>query len=257
MGINMFKCPYCSISKFKNNKEFTSWKDVRQHTISCSGSTKKYIVCLHYGPISFDTINSYNSLASLKVDYPNISFHNTYWGKLRKKKLTTIKQSIWTKELIIESIQNFYKESNKIPQGRDFRGNLNYPNASTVERHFGSWNKAIQASGFIPNLNDTYGIPTKAKDGVTYRSQAEAYFVDNFLFEKHKYQYEVPYGNGWLYDFYLSDQDLYIELTAGLDPEKIENKVIYNNRIKRNFKLIKVSEIYKRKGIECLLSQLS
>ena len=105
---------------------------------------------------------------------------------------------------------------------------------SPYQNHFGSWNKAIEAAGFTPNINDGFGIRTLGKDGILYRSQYEAKFADNYLYNKYKYEYEKPYGNGWYYDFYLPEQDLYIEINGGLRKERNKEKIEYNraNNIK-------------------------
>ena len=59
----------------------------------------------------------------------------------------------------------FYLNTGKIPQQRDFEYTLDYPGHNTFIRRFGSWNKAITAAGFEPNIRNTYGIDTVAKDG--------------------------------------------------------------------------------------------
>ncbi len=120
----------------------------------------------------------------------------------------------------ITLIRNFYNIFNRIPTRRDFDKtllkNTYTPSYNTIVLQFGSWNNAILESGF--SVNDAlFGVKTKALDGIIYRSQLEAYFVDHFLFEKEEYEYEKPYGNGWLFDFYLSKKDLYIEIDGGFD----------------------------------------
>lgn len=155
--------------------------------------------------------------------------------------------SKWNKETIIEKIKNFYYLNNRIPQMRDFYGNDNYPSKNTVAYHFGSWNSAITKSGFIA-VYGGYGAPTVAKDGILYRSKAEAYFVDNFLFEKYQYEYELEYSNStkWKYDFYLLELDLYIELTDLINPNRIFEKIEFNKRNNINCKIILIEDIYTK-----------
>lgn len=77
---------------------------------------------------------------------------------------------------------------------------------------------------------------------------AEAYFVDNFLYKKYSYEYYTPYGNGWFYDFYIKELDLYIELDGGFTGEyrkKIEQKVEYNKIMNRKLLVVSITTIYK------------
>lgn len=157
----------------------------------------------------------------------------------------------WDEKNIITKIQEFFKEYGRIPKCKEFI-NPKYPSYGTVANRFGSWNAAIVASGYTPYIpNDLYGSPTVAKDGVLYKSKAEAYFVDNFLFKKYQYVYETPYGNGWLFDFYLPELDLYIELDGNIPTtaytEKLINKQQFctTNHIK--LLVIKINEIRKSK----------
>ena len=158
-----------------------------------------------------------------------------------------VHKSNWSKEEILSSIQSFYKENSRVPQLREFKNsNLKYPASATVQRHFGSWNKAIEAAGFEANYNEGLGIKTVGKDGVLYRSQAEAYFVDTYLYGKYNYEYELPYGNGWLYDFYIKELDLYVELTYGLKPELIKEKIEFNKVNNINCRVINSDELYSK-----------
>ena len=118
---------------------------------------------------------------------------------------------------------------------------------TTVQEYFGSWNRALIASGFEPNYNSTFGIPTRGKDNVLYRSQAEAHFVDNHLYRKHLYIYEPQYsGNLWYYDFYLPDLDLYIEIDGHCRPERIKEKIEYNSKNNINCLVINTEDLYKQ-----------
>ena len=46
------------------------------------------------------------------------------------------------------------------------------------------------------------------------------------------------------YDFYLPKYDLYIEITAGLRPERLQEKLEFNKKLFRNFKVISHRDIY-------------
>ena len=80
----------------------------------------------------------------------------------------------------------------------------------------------------------TIGTPTRASDGQIYRSALEATFVSRFLFEKVKYQYEPPYPDphsNLLYDFYLPEFDLYIELAGLLKKTTIDHQLAQQNEV--------------------------
>lgn len=157
---------------------------------------------------------------------------------------------IWTKEEIIKVIQDFYKENNTIPQMRDFiDSNGKYPGKTTVQKYFGSWNRAIEEAGFISNK--FFGISTYGKDGYCYRSKAEAYFADNFLFKQYKYDIEPKYPkpyNKW-YDWYIYEIDTYIELDGGIRPHAIEEKIKINKKLGRQLLVIPINSVYQGKTL--------
>jgi hypothetical protein len=241
----LFSCPYCSQNSYKaTGLPFSNWKSVRKHVSTCKLNSNSYIICENEGPINWEVINTFSSLQELKEKYPKLAFHDHFWLEQRKKNKTTIRLKEFSTQDIIQSIQQFYLENNRIPQSRDFKHNSKYPNSTTVEKRFGSWNTAIEAAGYTPNDNYGYGINTLGKDKILYRSQVEAYFADNFLYNKFEYEYEKPYGNGWFYDFYIKELDLYIEITAGLNQNRIQEKIEFNKD--KNFILLHYEEIYKK-----------
>jgi hypothetical protein len=59
----------------------------------------------------------------------------------------------WSKEQVIECIQNFHKEHGRLPTTVDWRyATETNPVFSTVHRRFGSWANGIEAAGFVPKL---------------------------------------------------------------------------------------------------------
>jgi hypothetical protein len=246
-----YKCPYCGQDSYakssKKSGKFDNWKSVRTHTSRCKQNTQDYMICEFYGPIAFAELEKYNSLYDFSKDYPNSTFHASQWKNLRLKNKSSLRRkNIYSKESIIQYIKLFYSINKRIPQARDFKHDIKFPNEMTVIRHFDSWNNAIEAAGFTPSIQNGFGIDTYANDGKLYRSSHEAYFVDHFLFEKEEYQYEKPYGNGWYYDFYLPKYNLYIELDGGLRPQRIEEKRKYHLTHGVNCSILKTEDIYKK-----------
>ena len=244
-------CPYCNTTKtVDTEKIFTSFEDVKWHVAHCKLSTKEYVICNFYGSIKIDKINSYDSLAHFRKDFPKTSIKSYTWAYLRKTKTVDLKRLEYNKEIIIELIQNYVKNHNRIPSQEDFNlTDLKYPAANTVKRYFKTWNAAIIAAGFEPNINTGFGNETRASDGISYRSQVEAYFVDHFLFEKEEYEYEKPYGNGWLFDFYLPKHNLYIEIDGNINENyrtKINNKIKYCKDNNLKLLVIPYLNVYKK-----------
>lgn len=64
---------------------------------------------------------------------------------------------IYTKEQLIEIIQQFDRENGKPPIERDFDNNPKYPSYGTYQREFGSWNNAKIEAGFKPDDDVTRG----------------------------------------------------------------------------------------------------
>ena len=108
-------------------------------------------------------------------------------------------------------------------------------------------NKAIEAAGFEPNIQNGFGIDTYGLDGHLYRSQAEAYFADNFLYGKYKYVVEPKYPepHNKFYDWYIEDLNVYIELDGGLRPQVIEEKIEINKNLGRKLLVYTTEQIYK------------
>ncbi len=234
MKVNQqFNCPYCN----KINISFTSWKSVRAHASNCSLNNKKYIFCEIYGPILIESIKSIRDFRKM---YPNTSLHYSVFANLRKTGKCKIKYEKCTKQECIDAIHEYYDIEKCIPQVRTFSNYKNhFPSVPTVINLFGTWNQAILESGFTPDYTNSFGISTIAKDNNKYRSKAEARFVNEYLYNKHEYKYEVKYPNhSRIYDFYLPKFDLYIEIDGGLRPEVIHEKVEINKLLNRNLIVI-------------------
>jgi hypothetical protein len=251
--MNQYKCPYCGQFAYKaTNLRFSNWKSVRKHTSTCTKNTKEYMICEYYGPISINVYNNYSSIESFKKDYPNCTFNKVQWRTLRVNNKSNLVRNKWTKLTIIEAIKKFHQLNSRIPGTRDFELDSMYPSVGTVITYFNSWNKAIEESGFIANKKTIFGIPTYAKDGILYRSKVEAYFVDHFLFEKEEYEYEKPYGNGWLFDFYLPKYNLYIEIDGEYSDDvrnyrtRITDKLLYCKENNINLIKFNYTDVYKK-----------
>jgi hypothetical protein len=243
-----YACPYCLKNTKYNGAKFDSWKSIRSHLRRCTLNSKSYMICEYYGPISFRTLESYPSIQAFKKDYPKLSFHSNQWSTLRRRHNLDIFRA-YSKEDCITLIQQFYKENNRIPTGYEFENSS--PERTTIIKIFGTWNSAIKASGFIPSESNGFSIRTKGKDGILYDSKVEAYFSDNYLYGKYTYNYEPKYGDGRLFDFYIKELDVYIEIDGGFADEvkgyraKMNNKIQYC--LENNIKLLVIPfrDIYK------------
>ena len=239
----MFKCPYCS---YKSNK---SWRSVAYHIGKCVFNTNEYYVSDLYGPIHYTEYLSL-SLDQFKNKYPKLA-HNDGLKKFKNNGLIPVNfdfaKILWSNEEIIKAIQDFVDVTGKIPGIRDFgSNNPKYPNHDTVKVRFKTWNNAIKAAGFEPNISD-FGVSTKGLDGHIYRSKAEAYFADSYLWNKYEYIIEPKYPNSnWRYDWYIPSLDLYIELDGEIRPERTKEKIELNKLLGRNCKFVKTKDMYKK-----------
>lgn len=246
-------CPYCGQNSYaktsKNNGAFSSWQVVIKHIATCSKNNKSFLVDKIYGPIPVELLNTLPPKV-IKVKYPKLKLQ--YRRTLNKQSYTIQ----WSKETIISAIKDFYSKTNRIPAAREFDNvDYEYPTPRTVRKYFGTWNTAIEAAGFKANTQSGFGINTIAKDGNLYRSKAEAYFCDNFLFEKYKYVVEPKYPepHNKYYDWYIPSLDLYIELDGNCRPEVVVDKRILNKQLGRNCLFIDISEIYKKQSLQDFL----
>ena len=250
--IQEYCCPYCGQNSYaKTSKKcgrYTCWLDVTKHTSTCSKVDHSYVIFIDYGPISIEEILT-TEPKKLKQKYPKASFYSKikYLKKIGKLTERPSFKVTHTKESIITSIIDFYNTYNRLPGIRDFgSNNPTYPSHDTVKAHFKTWNAAIEAAGFEPNIQNGFGVDTYGLDGHLYRSRAESYFADTYLYSKYKYviepKYPKPYNK--YYDWYIPSLDLYIELDGGIRPETTKEKIAINKLLNRTCLLIATDKIY-------------
>lgn len=160
----------------------------------------------------------------------------------------------WNRINTIIALRQLYRQQGTIAVA-DLYGNKQVPSPRTVCKLFGSWTQALEDSG-LPGQHTApgRGKPTVASDGVTYRSQFEAEFVDKFLADKYAYEYECAYPNQqWLYDFYIPTIGLYIELDGGLRPARMAEKVKVNAQLNRRFIVVPYTRRFKQNSLEDFL----
>lgn len=155
------------------------------------------------------------------------------------------RHNYYNKTILIDIILDYIAATGELPTIRNFKY------SSSCIRHFGSLNAAIQAAGFEPNIQNGFGVDTYGLDGHLYRSQAEAYFADNFLYGRYEYivepKYPKPYNR--YYDWYIPELDLYIELDGGLRPETTLEKIKLNEQLGKNVVFYNTDEIYNMKTL--------
>lgn len=182
-------------------------------------------------------------IRELKKKYPYTKFRD-------KLKYTNISKNLntkYTKEEVISYIKNFYELYSRIPEYREFDNpNNSYPTTPVVKRLFGTWNNAIIEAVFTPSIQNGFGVDTYGLDGHLYRSKAEAYFADNYLYGKYTYEIEPKYPKPYnrYYDWYINELDLYIELDGGVRPDAIVEKIKINKLLNRRTIFITTTSIY-------------
>jgi hypothetical protein len=251
--IEQFKCPYCK----KIN--FTSWVSVRNHTSTCDKNTHEFVITEEYGPLHYLQILDEN----FYTNFPLIGKNKVagFIKKFKKTKLvdaTYIKGIAHSKQSILSQIKLFVEEHGRIPTTRDWiRKTDKYPDFKTVIYHFGTWNIALEQAGFIPNIQNGFGVNTRGIDGHLYRSQAEAYFADTYLYNKYEYlvepKYPKPYNR--YYDWHITTLDLYIELDGGCRPDIAKKKLEINIKLNRKCLILPIGKIYSVDYIVSLLKR--
>lgn len=238
------ECPYC-------NKVFTSWIGVRGHIPSCALSTKEYYIHKYYGPINIMEASTLNR-REFKEKYPLITAceKSAIHRKLVPKGLQC--NSAFTVDTAIEALKHWVSVNNRLPISRDTYNDKSLPTDAWVKDHFGSWNTYITSAGFDISGVCGYGMLTKGLDGRLYRSALEAYFSDNYLYNKYEYMYESKYPIGIgldsrVSDFYLPKLELFIEIAGGLRPEVITEKITQCKANGINLKIFYPRQIYSNK----------
>jgi hypothetical protein len=153
---------------------------------------------------------------------------------------------VYNKDSIILAIKKFTALNGRVPTYEDFKHSEEYPSPTTVRRYFSTWNTAIESAGLKPN-EPNFGNPTVGKDNHLYRSAAEAYFCDKFLYGRYDYIVEPKYPEPYrkYYDWYVPSLDLYIELDGELRPDAVNSKRTINEELHRNCIIITVKDMYK------------
>ena len=249
----IYICPFCKAHAKSGGSLFKSWNSVCVHANKCKNriSPNPFFFDKQVGPWHFSLFTGTFSYPKINKLYPTL---NTTPGDIKKNFIAKgFKFPIdisweWTSEELIEELQFFYKLHNRIPQASEF--DIGKPNRTTISDKFGSWNNAIEAAGFTPNYSHYYGQPTKALDGVVYRSQAEAIFVNKYLYGKYDYVYETKYKDKlWKYDFYIPEKNLYIEIDGNLRPERMKEKLEYHKENNIRCLIVQTNELYNNKDI--------
>jgi hypothetical protein len=238
----------------KKRGKFESWSAVARHTSRCKENSHELIITNNYGPLSANDITNVVDLRELYAKYPELQHNYSDYIKYFKSygvihKEYKCKRVAYSKEELINYINLFVSINNKVPQARDFKGTI--PNYGNFETEFGTWNKGIEAAGYIPNTQNGYGIDTYGLDKHFYRSKAEARFADKFLFEQYEYEVEPKYPKPhtkW-YDWYIPSLYLYIELDGGIRPKVTTEKIEINKKLNRTCLFIQISDIFKKDSL--------
>jgi hypothetical protein len=152
-------------------------------------------------------------------------------------------------EHFMNLFSNWCLEENRLLTSREFEQRANVAR-STIAEHFGSWNEFVEEAGYTPDYNNGWGVRTKGRDNNLYRSKAEAYFCDIYLFEKYDYQIEVRYPDKRKkYDWYIPSLNLYIELDGGIRPEVTKDKISINKELNRTLWVIPIVDIYNKSSL--------
>lgn len=162
---------------------------------------------------------------------PN-SLRNLKLGQLEEnQKKSAQSRVIYSKEKIIKKIEKFTQKNNRIPTRREFSNSPLYPDYRTVRDFFETWNNAIEAAGYNPNVPlfspNPSGKRLKSKDGHECNSISEV-IIDDWLYENNiSHQREVLYPEGrYKCDFVINN--IFVEFfgLAGVKSIKLGYKEI-------------------------------
>lgn len=214
------KCSFCSKDVIVSNGYFES--RVNKHFFcgsSCSASFNNKL----RGSLSDktknkikDSINSYylNLGISRRSICPvcdrefNLSSRKCVCCSKKCGTIYKFGMSPLSKDDVVNSIINYFSENHLTPCKREFKGTMFY----AATKFFGSWNKAVENCGLVPNLNSPRNIRIKCRDGHVVRSISEKVIDNWFSINEVRHDLEKPYKEGrYTCDFYLPDYDIWIE----------------------------------------------
>jgi hypothetical protein len=222
--------------------------------------TGEYFIDSMEGAIHFTEFLKGYSSSFIRYKYPNLKSTMTYIRNHFKKFDIVIPNppKEWKKEELISVINDFVVDNDRIPTNREFNDSKSiYPSVNPFIRVFKTWNLAIESAGYDPNTN-LYGISVQADDGNNCRSLLEFEFINKFLCNKVSYIYEPRYPNPYklLYDFYLTDLNVYIEIAGGTSKsylDNLERKININKVIGKNLLVVYDKDIKNFNSIEGLI----
>lgn len=92
-------------------------------------------------------------------------YKNLWWYKGTKHPSIGKRNFVYNKEDLIGIATKFFTENGEPPRREDFEIG-GYPSPTTITRHFGSWNKFIEAAGYTPRpkRGTPYSRQEKIKD---------------------------------------------------------------------------------------------
>lgn len=210
--------------------------------------------------------NKYKEIPSCESFYsiPNgpRDFHiRLYFGnytKLVKLVFSDEEISRWNKDTISEAVLDFYSKYANIQASDCISANM-LPSIRSISKHYGTFNNMLKTLDIPITIKDgCYGAHTMGIDGHLYRSKAEALFVQKYLYNKYTYEIEPKYPEPYykIYDWYVQELDLYIELDGGCRPIVIQDKISINQQLKRNLAIIPITAIPKYQTLTQLIEKL-
>jgi hypothetical protein len=250
-----YKCPYCKKSESLKSKKYDSWRSVTLHLKHCTEKTGEYCISMQHGPVHYTELLT-TPLALLKTKFGTTlkDLNKTF----KERNLYTIDIfANYNENDCVDAIKAFYAVHGKVPSTKSYyRINNNYPCERTIINICGSWNAAITKAGFEVNKS-IFANPTIGKDLHKYRSQAEAYFADNFLYGKYDYIIEPKYPPEYnkIYDWFVPSLNLYIELDGGIRPDVVLEKKKINKKLSRKCLFIKAPYIYYKTNLQEFLNE--
>jgi hypothetical protein len=250
-----YQCPYCKKSKSLKGKKYDSWRSVRIHLKHCVEKTGEYFISMLTGPVHYtEILNTPLPILREKFGLTLSEINKTF----KERKIYDIDIfAPYTEQDCLNAIKAFYALHGYVPSTKSYyRVNKTYPCERTIINVVGSWNEAIIKAGFEVNKS-IFANPTIGKDLYKYRSQAEAYFADNFLFGKYDYIIEPKYPPVYnkIYDWFIPSLNIYIELDGGIRPAVVDEKRKINIELARTCLFIKAPYIYYKTSLQDFINE--